>query len=525
MRLRIRIRIEGSKYGFAEEVRRRGMAEGRTSTLERERAAASAVPAGMPVGRRTPRGKRRWYLVHAPQREQATCDKLKRLIPPELLEDAFVMRKDRVRKRHGQWVTYQVPMYRDYIFVVKRDVGALDAELGKLSFPARVCRGENRFFAPMAEEAQAWYERMMDATHTIRTSTAVIVCISLEAWQAIKAFCVLASLLYVITHIRSRRILNYSLLIAGMVLISTLIAYAAGGVYSNALFDGAMFAACIYVLYSIILIFAERGMFNYAMRTLFICVTIYDFCSLYFIVQLGGNSGYYLIRYFVGNKFTTSYVFIVLPALYFALAMGKGDVKITTLFIYLLLVALSFAVSLYIYYSTATVASFVLLLFPLMTKRLRAFLIKPHVIVAFMIISGAILYLLPNIVVNEFVVGVISRYFGADTTLTGRVQIYNAALLIVSASPIFGYGYGANPAIAYVGYDNAQNGLLKLSFITVSSAYCCFVCSHIPAQEGHTMAQEPNGNCNDRICDAGSFNSRSCILVYIAYCFRIAEWL
>ena len=139
-------------------------------------ASRAAKPlAGMPVGRRTPRGTRRWYLVYAPGREEATCQKLKKLISPELLEDAFVMRKERVRKRDGRWVTYQTPMYEDYVFVVTKDVGALDKELARLSFPAHIARGEGRHYAPMAREAQAWYEQMMDATHTIRTSTAVIV--------------------------------------------------------------------------------------------------------------------------------------------------------------------------------------------------------------------------------------------------------------------------------------------------------------------------------------------------------------
>ena len=133
------------------------------------------LPASMPVGRRTPRGTSRWYLVHAPGREQATCDKVKKIISPDLLEDAFVMRRERVKKYHGKWVTFETMMYPEYFFVVTKDVNTLDKELSKLSFPARVCKGDNRFYAPMAEEAQHWYEQMMDETHTIRTSTAVIV--------------------------------------------------------------------------------------------------------------------------------------------------------------------------------------------------------------------------------------------------------------------------------------------------------------------------------------------------------------
>lgn len=143
--------------------------EVKAATLDR------ATLGGMPIGRRTPRGKRRWYLVHVPGREQATCDKLKRIIPRTLLEDAFVLRRERIRKRHGEWITDTIPMYEGYIFVVTRDVNALDKELKKLSFPAQICKGDSRFYAPLAEEAQAWYEQVMDASHTIRKSTAVII--------------------------------------------------------------------------------------------------------------------------------------------------------------------------------------------------------------------------------------------------------------------------------------------------------------------------------------------------------------
>ena len=136
---------------------------------------AQSALAGMPVGRRTPRGKKRWYLVHAPGREQSTCEKVKKIIPKDLLEDAFVMRREHVKKYHGEWLTTTTLMYPEYFFVVTRDVNALDKELSKLSFPAHVCKGDNRFYAPMAEEAQEWYEQMMDASHIIRTSTAVVI--------------------------------------------------------------------------------------------------------------------------------------------------------------------------------------------------------------------------------------------------------------------------------------------------------------------------------------------------------------
>lgn len=135
----------------------------------------SEALAGMPVGRRTPRGTKRWYLVHAPGREDTTCAKVKKLISSDLLEDAFVMRRERIKKYHGEWLTTTTMMYPEYFFVVTRDVNALDKELGKLTFPAHIAKGDGKYYAPMAAEAQAWYERMMDDEHVIRTSTAVIV--------------------------------------------------------------------------------------------------------------------------------------------------------------------------------------------------------------------------------------------------------------------------------------------------------------------------------------------------------------
>lgn len=61
---------------------------------------------GLPLGRRSPRGQLRWYLVRCHEgREQDTCAKVRQIVPAELLQDAFVPRKERQRKYHGQWQT------------------------------------------------------------------------------------------------------------------------------------------------------------------------------------------------------------------------------------------------------------------------------------------------------------------------------------------------------------------------------------------------------------------------------------
>lgn len=61
------------------------------------------VSEGLPLGRRSPRGQLRWYLVRCHEgREQDTCAKVRQIVPAELLQDAFVRRKSFASVRVGE---------------------------------------------------------------------------------------------------------------------------------------------------------------------------------------------------------------------------------------------------------------------------------------------------------------------------------------------------------------------------------------------------------------------------------------
>lgn len=138
--------------------------------------ANAAMPADLPRGRRTRKGSLRWYLVQVPAgRERSVCEKVRRAVSPEVLEDAFVLSKERWFKRAGVWSLKPVQMYRGYFFAATRDVVALDKELSRLSFPARVAGADGHAWAPLDSEAQQWFESSMDEAHVLRASTAVIV--------------------------------------------------------------------------------------------------------------------------------------------------------------------------------------------------------------------------------------------------------------------------------------------------------------------------------------------------------------
>ena len=137
---------------------------------------AAVAAAGLPLGRRTPKGRERWYLLRVPEgREAATCAELKRLVPGDLLKDAFALRKERWFKRAGEWSLVPVDMYRGYAFAVSPDAAGLARALSRLTLSAALVGTESRSWAPLADEVASWYASVADEGHVIRSSTAVIV--------------------------------------------------------------------------------------------------------------------------------------------------------------------------------------------------------------------------------------------------------------------------------------------------------------------------------------------------------------
>lgn len=120
-------------------------------------------------------GRVRWYLVHAPNgKERETCEKVRRIIPHELMQDAFVMQKEFWFKRDGAWSLQTKPMYKEYFFVATRDAAQLDKALAQLSFGCRIAGSRERAYAPMPDDAQDWYRSVLDDDGVVRNSVARI---------------------------------------------------------------------------------------------------------------------------------------------------------------------------------------------------------------------------------------------------------------------------------------------------------------------------------------------------------------
>lgn len=120
-------------------------------------------------------GRVRWYLVHTPQgKEREICEKVRCIIPHELMQDAFVMQKEFWFKRDGAWSLQTKPMYKEYFFVATHDAAALDRALAQLSFGCRIAGSRERAYMPMPDDAQDWYRSVLDDDGVVRNSVARI---------------------------------------------------------------------------------------------------------------------------------------------------------------------------------------------------------------------------------------------------------------------------------------------------------------------------------------------------------------
>lgn len=120
-------------------------------------------------------GRVRWYLVHTPNgKERETCEKVRCIIPHNLMQDAFVMQKEFWFKRDGAWSLQTKPMYKEYFFVATHDAAALDRALAQLSFGCRIAGSRERAYMSMPDDAQDWYRSVLDADGVVRNSVARI---------------------------------------------------------------------------------------------------------------------------------------------------------------------------------------------------------------------------------------------------------------------------------------------------------------------------------------------------------------
>lgn len=287
-----------------------------------------------------------------------------------------------------------------------------------------------------------------------------IVCVPQLVQQALKVCCVYFVLLYIVTNLKGedykRAIIPFCL----MVVVSTQVGYLAGYVGFSNYIDAVFYAICLYALSLLIAACANRGRATTVINVFFWMTIIYCILSAVFIVKVGTADGQ-LLFYFAGNKFSTSYYFVMLASLTYAkLEMDGSSRKVTTIATGALGL-LSLLVATHLYCSTAAVMAIFVIVLAFIPGKVQQVLMKPSVVVGMMLLTGIVLVFLMQMLQIPIVQHVVVDILGESLTLTGRDLIYSSLSAVISESPVFGYGYGNAAVAMHVGYGNAQNSIME----------------------------------------------------------------
>lgn len=280
--------------------------------------------------------------------------------------------------------------------------------------------------------------------------------------QLLKVILLIGVMFFIITHANKKKLLNIIVPFGTIIVLSGILSYEAGFVGQQSIYNGLLHAVCIYAIYMISDYCAEHDYLDGMVSCLFNITLIYCLLSLGSMILLGHSDKGTEITYIWGNKFMTSYYFI----LWIALFRAKYQKEIGTLKRYELIYFFSSFIVLlvcrWLYCSTATIATVLLIIIPFVPQRVKQIATNPITVIIAIIAAGVIPFAIDGIIKVEFVQHVITDILNKSLNLTGRIRIYAFLGQIISQRTWLGYGYGNTAVESVVGYGNAQNGLIQL---------------------------------------------------------------
>lgn len=287
-----------------------------------------------------------------------------------------------------------------------------------------------------------------------------LVCIPKVFQQGLKVCCVFFAVLFLVTNLKGRDYKHPSILLCFTVVVSSVVGYFNGYVDFSNCIDALFYSLCLYALALLISICSKRARIDTCINVFFWMTVIYCVLSIVFIAKVGVADGPSLY-YFAGNKFSTSYYFIMLACLAFVKLHRCGVGNKTVVFVTAGLGLLALAVSHTVYCSTAVAMSALVIALAFLPRKIQTLFEKPVVVIVAMVMSGAILVFLSSLLQTPFVRHFVVDVLGENLTLTGRDLIYSGLRAVISGSIVFGHGYGNAAVAMFVGYGNAQNSIME----------------------------------------------------------------
>lgn len=226
-----------------------------------------------------------------------------------------------------------------------------------------------------------------------------------------------------------------------------------------------LFAGKIIDIFMLADLYNQRNESNLLIRDLYSIVFVYILLNLVFIFI--NNGALYKTNienvYLIGNKFVVSYLGLLFLALY---RLKYGDYKhfkYSKKFFYLLFILYNLLISLYVECSTGVVATVLFVVFDfLLNTGMHKILCQPITLMIILFVGNFAIIVTGIFLDIPIIQDIIVNVLHEDLTLTGRTAIYANIKTILESHWITGYGYGNSAVNLYMGYGNAQNGILEV---------------------------------------------------------------
>lgn len=115
-----------------------------------------------------------WYVLHCPSlKEETIIQSCKQHISPHILQDAFLLTCDRMKRYQGSWHIDTVKIFPEYIFLDSEDPKQLSKELEQFRGFLRIMESE-KMLIPVEEEEQKLLSELAGDKHHIGMSRGVI---------------------------------------------------------------------------------------------------------------------------------------------------------------------------------------------------------------------------------------------------------------------------------------------------------------------------------------------------------------
>lgn len=279
--------------------------------------------------------------------------------------------------------------------------------------------------------------------------------------QAYKILLIAYLLAYLCIYVEPRKLVNGSLPFGAAVILASILGAATGTVGFKSVLNGILYALCLFCMYTLMCHCRDLDYMDGAIACLLRITGVFCLISLVSIARLGRSSMGTEITYFFGNKFSTSYYFILFAGLIYVRYWEQIQGKLRWKLAFLALSAGVAALSFWLYCTTAALAAAVLVAGALLPRKLRRFFSQPAVLMIIVLVCGVIPFVINWILENKFVQYIIVDVLGENLVLTGRKRIYSMLAGVIGKRFLFGYGYGNNAVQLAVSFGNAQNGLLQ----------------------------------------------------------------